>query len=251
MPPETATPNHFDTLADIYNMLWYFSEQYQSSMLANIIELLQLTQGDILADIGGGTGVYTKLLHDTVGLGRAYCIEPSRNMVGEAAKIAQIEAVCADAHGFMGLGLPCGKVLLKEVVHHIPAREKLWQYLQAKLPERGKILIVTRPQDIALPLFEQAKAAFRQKQPHHETLIAELESCGFKTHLKIYPYSFALNKSTWFEMIRNRFMSDLAGFTEEEIEAGIREIDAAHPESEITLPDTIIYIAASPTPAHP
>lgn len=241
-------PNHFDTIADIYNKVWYFSEHYQSSMLANIIALLQLKPDDSLLDLGGGTGVYTKLLYDTVGLARAYCIEPSKGMCLEAAKIAEIESVCADAHEFMALDLSVSKVLLKEVVHHIPAREILWQYLHENLPEQGRILIVTRPQDIALPLFEQAKAVFRQKQPHHETLLAELHACGFETQLKFHPYSFALPKSTWFDMIRNRFMSDLAGFTEQEIEAGIREIDSAHPEPHIIIPDTIIYIAASLKP---
>jgi hypothetical protein len=45
-------------------------------------------------------------------------------------------------------------------------------------------------------------------------------------------------------MIRNRFMSDLAGFTVAEIEAGLAEIDRAYPGDEIEIQDDIIYIAA-------
>jgi SAM-dependent methyltransferase len=242
------TSNHFDTIADIYNKVWYFSAQYQNSMLSNIIELLSLKPDDILADVGGGTGVYTRLLRDAVSLQRAYCIEPSRGMCAEAAKLESIESFCADAAGFIDLNLSFSKVLLKEVVHHIPARETLWQYLHKALPADGKLLIVTRPQAIALPLFEQAKVVFRQKQPHHEALIAELEANGFTTVLKFHPYVFSLDKQTWFNMIKNRFMSDLSGFTENEIEAGIQEINLAFPETKITIPDTIIYIAATPKP---
>lgn len=238
--------NHFDTIAEIYNKVWYFSEQYQSQMLANIIELLRLQAGDRLADVGGGTGVYTRLLAEAAGLERPWCVEPSGKMCAEAAKIPGIEAICADAGGFMELDLPFNKVLLKEVVHHIPERETFWRHLRGKLPAQGRLLIVTRPRDIKLPLFEQAKEVFRQKQPHHETLLAELESAGFAVELRFHPYRFSLPKSTWFDMIRNRFMSDLAGFGAEDIEAGLREVDAAHPGETVEIPDTIIYIAASP-----
>lgn len=237
--------NHFDTIADIYNRVWYFSEDYQNAMLNNIIESLRLTPEDVLADIGGGTGVYTRLLHDTVGLRKAYCVEPARNMWREAAKLAGIESFCADAEGFMALGLDFTKVLLKEVVHHIPARPTLWRHLREKLPPAGRILIVTRPQDTALPLFEQAKIVFRGKQPHHAALIEELEAAGFAASLRTQPYVFQLDKETWFGMIRNRFMSDLAGFTDAEIEEGINEIGQRHPGNRIEIPDTILYIAAS------
>ena len=240
--------NHFDTIADIYNKAWYFSEEYQNSMLANIIALLDLGKDDRLADIGGGTGVYTKLIHDAVGLRKAWCVEPSKNMYWEACKLEGIEAIHADAEGFMGLGLDCTKVLLKEAIHHIPGRETLWRYLRDRLPTTGRILIVTRPQDIALPLFEQAKEAFRRKQPHQETLLQELASSGFETLVKPHPYTFTLGKDTWFGMIRNRFMSDLAGFSAAEIEAGLREIDARHPGPDLEIPDTILYIAASIKP---
>jgi trans-aconitate methyltransferase len=238
--------NHFDTIADIYDKVWHFSAQYQDAMLANIIELLRLAPADTLADLGGGTGAYTKRLRDAVGLKQAYCIEPSRNMYLEAAKIAGIEPFCADAAGFMALDLPFSKVLLKEVVHHIPERETLWRYLRQKLPAQGRILIVTRPQDIKLPLFEQAKAAFRQKQPHQDSLLAELRAGGFDAEAHVRPYVFSLPKATWFDMLRSRFMSDLAPFTDAEIEAGIQEIDAAHPGDSIEIPDTLLYIAAAP-----
>ncbi len=237
--------DHFDTIADIYNKVWYFSEQYQQTMLTNIINLLQLGKDDVLADVGGGTGAYTRLLLEKAGLNKAYCIEPSRGMFLESQKIPTIESICADADQFMRLDLDFTKVLLKEVVHHIPNRETLWQYLHTKLPRQGKILIVTRPYEIALPLFEAAKSAFRQKQPKHETLMQELEASGFNASFKIHPYEFTLDKSVWFDMIRQRFMSDLAGFTEEEIEAGLQEIDAKHSSDTIEIPDRIIYLLAS------
>lgn len=236
--------NHFDTIADIYNKVWYFSEHYQNSMLSNIIELLQLDNTDVLADLGGGTGAYTRLLLEKAKLKKAYCIEPSRNMFLEAQKIPIIESICADATEFMQLDLSFTKVLLKEVVHHIPARPVLWHYLREKLPRKGRILIVTRPQAIELPLFEQAKQVFRQKQPHHDSLLQELESCGFASHYRVFPHRFTLAKTVWFDMIRNRFMSDLAGFTEEEIEVGLAKIDAIHPSTQIEIPDNIIYVWA-------
>jgi hypothetical protein len=60
----------------------------------------------------------------------------------------------------------------------------------------------------------------------------------------LHPYPFTLDKAVWFEMIRNRFMSDLAGFTDAEIEAGLIEIDRKYPAKDIEIPDNIIYISA-------
>jgi len=240
--------NHFDAIADIYNKAWYFSKDYQDTMLANIIGLLRLNRDDSLVDLGGGTGVYTRLIQQTAGLRKAYCVEPSEKMWLEACKLDGIEALHADAEQFMGLELDFNKVLVKEAIHHIPAREDLWRYLRERLPGSGSILIVTRPQDIALPLFEQAKEAFRRKQPRQETLTDELAACGFMAEAKAHPFEFTLGKETWFDMIRKRFMSDLAGFTETEIEAGLREIDARYPGETVRIPDTILYIAASPAP---
>lgn len=236
--------SHFDSIAEIYDTLWHFSERYRRTMLDNIVERLQLTGEDILADIGGGTGAYTQLLKNAVGLQKAYCIEPSRKMYLEACKLDGIEAIEADAEGFAGLNLPITRVLLKEVVHHIQAREALWRHVRTILPERGRILIVTRPQRTPLPLFEAAKRAFAANQPTVETLTEELERAGFATSLYVHPYRFELDTRIWSDMIRKRFMSDLAPFGDEEIEAGIAEIEREHPKDTLEIADDIVYLSA-------
>lgn len=236
--------NHFDTLADVYNKLWFLSEDYQSTMLHAIIAGLELNADDSLVDLGGGTGVYTALLQSAAGLRKAYCVEPSLNMYLEALKIPSIQAIHADDRGFMALDLAFTKVLVKEAVHHIAGREALWTCLRGRLPEAGRILIVTRPQDTQLPLFQKAKQNFSRNQPHHETLIKELENCGFKTGIKQHPYRFTLDKPVWYAMIRKRFMSDLAIFSDEEIETGLLELDERYPQDVIEIPDTVLYISA-------
>jgi ubiquinone/menaquinone biosynthesis C-methylase UbiE len=236
--------NHFDSIAEIYDSLWHFSERYRTQMLDNIVEHLRLTGGDILADIGGGTGAYTQWLKDIAGLEKAYCIEPSRKMYLEARKLPGVEAILADAEEFLGLNLYITKVLLKEVVHHVKAREKLWRHLHAILPAHGRILVVTRPQRTPLPLFKAARLAFGRNQPTCESLLAGLENSGFATSIKLHPYRFALDKRIWHGMIRKRFMSDLAVFDDAEIEEGIAEIDRDHPGDMIEISDDIIYISA-------
>lgn len=236
--------NHFDLIADQYNQAWHFSDSYRDSMLSNIIESLQLVADDILADLGGGTGSYTLLLKQTAGLKRAYCIEPSAKMVAEAKKMADIESFCADAAEFLSLDLPYTKVLMKEMVHHVPSRPRLWNRLMDKLPPEGKILIVTRPQNTALPLFDAAKQAFRDKQPSQQTLTEELEASGFATSCTLHPYHFSMAKENWFELIRMRFMSDLGHFSDAEIEKGLREIDAAYDGNNLEIIDNILHITA-------
>ncbi len=240
--------SHFDRIAEIYNRVWFFSASYQDNMVNNILSLLQLDSDDILVDIGGGTGAYTRLLLEKAGLKAAHCIEPSYRMYREAAKIPSITSHCADADEFMRMELNFTKVLLKEVVHHLPNRPVLWNYLYTTLPERGRVLLVTRPQATTLPLFEAATAVFRTKQPHHDVLLAELRGASFSTDVSITPFHFTLAKSSWCELIKHRFMSDLAGFSEEDIQQGLQEIDKSYPGEEIEILDEIIYILGKRLP---
>jgi ubiquinone/menaquinone biosynthesis C-methylase UbiE len=81
--------NHFDAIADVFNRIWYFSDEYKDFITQHILSDLSLSQQDTLADIGGGTGSFTSRLSTEANLLKAYCIEPSSAMCEEAAKLCR------------------------------------------------------------------------------------------------------------------------------------------------------------------
>jgi len=105
--------NHFDSIADVFNRIWYFSDDYKDFVIKHIIGDMSLSHNDILADIGGGTGTFTSRLMNEANLRKAYCIEPSSAMCDEASKLENITALCSDAHTFLTSKTPFTKMLLK------------------------------------------------------------------------------------------------------------------------------------------
>lgn len=237
--------NHFDSIADVFNRIWYFSDNYKDFVIQHIIKDLTLSEQDILADIGGGTGTFTSRLAYETSLKKAYCIEPSAAMCDEASKLEHITAICSDAHTFLTSKTPFTKMLLKEVIHHISNRENFWSKAYDALPVGGKLLVITRPQHIAFPFFEAAKEAFARNQSPHEVFETELSKYGFIITTSRRNHTFTLPKESWYEMLRHRFMSDLGVFSDEEIEAGIGEIEINYPDETIDIIDNLIFITAT------
>lgn len=237
--------NHFDTIADVFNRIWYFSDDYKDFIISHIHTDLALCSDDILADIGGGTGSFTSRLANEAHLLRAYCIEPSSAMCEEAAKLSNVTALCSDANTFLASQTPYTKMLFKEVIHHISDRENFWKSAYKSLPHQGKILIITRPQTIAFPFFEAAKIEFSRNQPSQEVLETELRHGGFFITSHQRSHTFRLAKKDWYTMLRHRFMSDLGVFSDKEIEEGIAEIEQKHPGETIDILDNLIFITAT------
>jgi len=242
--------NHFDSIADIFNQSWHFSDRYKAWMVDHIVEHLGLQSSDIFVDLGGGTGNYTVKIAQQAHLScKPFCVEPSAEMCAEARILNELEVIQACANSFVEIeSLTYNKVLMKEMVHHISDRNQVWSDLHSKLlhANDGALLIVTRPQNTPIPLFQAAKEQFAATQPSHKTLIAELETTGFTVNYSFDTYQVNMPKERWFSMLRNRFMSDLSYFSDDEIENGIYELDMnLGKNSEIVLSDQVLFIHAT------
>jgi ubiquinone/menaquinone biosynthesis C-methylase UbiE len=238
--------NHFDDIAEVYNDVWAFTPGYQDFMRDAILKALVLQPADQLVDVGGGTGSYTHLIAQKAGLqSKPYCVEPSAPMAGVAAQNPNLQVLCEDANQFALREIHYDKLLFKEVVHHIQDRPSVWQGVYQQMNAEGRLLIVTRPRRVKLPFFEAAKQAFFNNQADAQVWIDELSLAGFKVEIQRATYEFTLDKPVWFKMLRNRFMSDLAPFSDAEIEAGILEVDSQYPNrSTVPVIEQLVLIVA-------
>ncbi|BBP44427.1 class I SAM-dependent methyltransferase [Thiosulfativibrio zosterae] len=238
--------NHFDEIAEVYNDVWAFTPGYQDFMRDAILDALALQPADLLMDVGGGTGSYTLLIAQQAGLlSKPYCVEPSAPMAEVAAQNPQLQVLCEDANQFALRDCHYDKLLFKEVVHHIQDRPAVWQGVFNQLNSAGRLLIVTRPRRVKIPFFEAAKQAFYQNQSDAQVWADELSLAGFRVDIQQATYEFELDKPVWFKMLRNRFMSDLAPFSDAEIEAGILEIESQYPQrSTVPVIEQLVLIVA-------
>ncbi|MBN2865418.1 MAG: methyltransferase domain-containing protein [Thiotrichales bacterium] len=238
--------NHFDDIAEDYNDIWAFTPGYQEFMRNAILEALVLQPNDQLVDVGGGTGSYTYLISQQAGLlNKPYCVEPSAPMAAVAAQNRQLKVCCEDANQFALRDIRYDKLLLKEVVHHIKDRPAVWQGVFKQLNDVGRMLIVTRPRKLNFPFFDAAKQAFYHNQADANIWADELSLAGFNVDIQYATYEFELDKPVWFNMLRNRFMSDLAPFSDADIEAGILQVDRQYPKrSTVPVVEQLVLIVA-------
>jgi len=236
---------HYKNISKNFNKVWKFSNDYKKWAVERIGYYLQLNNKDIFVDVGGGTGTFTNMLEQEFRPKKAYCIEPEENMCNIARQYTNIETICSDTFHFINnLKYKYNKILFKEVIHHIDDRNKLWNNIYNTIEDDDKILIYTRPRKIKFPLFKKAKQEFYNNQPSSNLIISELKNNGFKVELFTESFHFQLAKEEWHTMLKEKFMSDLSIFSDEEILKGIEEIEHKYNTDFYDMEDEIFFIRA-------
>jgi ubiquinone/menaquinone biosynthesis C-methylase UbiE len=236
--------HHYNNIAEKFDDLWQFTPSYENWMVAQIIEQIELSQTDRLLDFGAGTGRFTLSLYEQAKLLCATAVDPDADMCKQAAEKIPLNVTQANDVTLFSHWKNDNVVLLKEVIHHLNNRPSFWQNLYQTLPKNGRVLIVTRPQETQLALFDAAKKRFAQHQPPVDLLTAELKEAGFSctTVLRVFPCRII--KKRWYTMLRSRFMSDLCTFNDDDIESGINELDDCFAGDFIDMQDNLLFIKA-------
>jgi ubiquinone/menaquinone biosynthesis C-methylase UbiE len=145
-----ATPDHFahrfDNPEDLAKS---FDDPARDAwqMPVRVIDALQLKSGDVVADIGAGTGYFTVRLARSAAAPKVYAvdIEPSmRDYVTRRAAqegLKNVTAVLADADR-TNLPAKVDVVLLVDTYHHIPNRVAYFTTLKADLKPGARLAII-------------------------------------------------------------------------------------------------------------
>jgi SAM-dependent methyltransferase len=242
-----GTQAHYDRLAASYDENWAYSPAYIAWMTRNILDRAAIRPGQVVADIGCGTGLYSRQL--AAAGATVICTDPSQAMLDQLPDDPALVLVRGSAQDIAEhrVTLPAkhlDAIVIKESIHHVPASERqaVLRGLAALLAPGGRIIIVMLPGSITYPLFTAALERFESIQPDPADIAATLSSAGLQTELAYDSYELTLEKNRYLSMVRNRYMSLLATFSDAEIEHGIIEIQERHTGDQLDFDDRFAFI---------
>jgi hypothetical protein len=79
-------------------------------------------------------------------------------------------------------------------------------------------------------------------QPDLADIAATLSAAGLETELTYDSYALSITKDRYLSMVRARYMSLLASFTDAELERGVNEIQERHPGDRMEFADRFAFI---------
>ncbi|MEU0395784.1 class I SAM-dependent methyltransferase [Streptomyces sp. NPDC006208] len=246
---------HYEELAAEYDEHWVYGPDYIPWMSARIAEALRLTATDRIADIGSGTGLFAREVAASLKLRQPIlCVDPSEAMLRQIGTppppalhpiVASAEDIAEER-----ISLPYEQLdamWLKESVHHLPDQARTLHGLAARLAPGGRLLVVMLPAAIQYPLFEAALARFEELQPDPADIVSHLRAAGLEAGLTHVEHELRIDRDKYLAMVQARYMSLLSTFSDSEIEKGIEEMRAAHPEPVLVFPDRFAFILGERT----
>ncbi len=241
--------NHYKILGHSYEKLWDYEEQFAHELVLDIQKALELNKGDVIADLGGGTGIWSEKLAHLVA-DPVFFVDPVKEMVMQSSQKKNVISCNQPILSFIQDLKEGGvtKFLAKASIHHFENRAQVIMESYNKLPIGGRFLIITSlgkssHTSKSLPLFKKLKESTRGHSAEFNTLlIEECRAYGFRVSLEEKSYLSNVSKETWFNMLRGRYMSPLSNFTDEEIEKGIEELKSILPSDTLEIYGNYLFI---------
>ena len=251
---ESHAQDHYSAVSMKYHTAFFYTGEYERWQMECILPRLNLRPDHMLVDIGGGTGRFATLLHGAAELQQpVLCVDPSEEMLAEAAKIPGVETKCSGALEFAQTETFFDRALLKEVVHHISDSDlkKTYSGIHRQLKPGGIVLTCTRPHVVQYPFFAASHEVWSRQQKPMEHYAEIMRAAGFEqVHCEVLEYAVTIEKKWWLDMVQSRFWSTLSleYFSEDELAAGLEEIKSTYADQEtISFAEQMVFITATKT----
>jgi len=239
------TRAHYDHLAPVYDQNWAYSPDFLEWMSGCILARLRVKYGDRVVDVGCGTGLYARRLAEHTG--SVVCVDPSARMLERVPDDPRLVVVRASAEDLASGStvLPRGQfeaILVKEAIHHVADRGTVIGGLAKLLAPGGRLLIVMLPTSIEYPLFQAAHDRFRELQPSPEVVAAVMGDAGLAVDLSYDDFPLVFPTERYVAMVRDRYLSLLSMFDDEELAAGVGEIRRRYPGEWVEFRDRFAFV---------
>jgi ubiquinone/menaquinone biosynthesis C-methylase UbiE len=239
------TRTHYDRLALAYDQNWAYSPEFLEWMSSCILARLRVKQGDRVVDVGCGTGLYARRLAERTG--SVICVDPSARMLEQIPDDPRLVIVQASAEDLASgsVQLPGDQfeaIVVKEAIHHVTDRVAVIGGLARLLAPGGRLLIVMLPTNIEYPLFQAAHDRFRELQPDPQVIAAVMGDAGLAVKLSYDDFPLVFPTERYVAMVRDRYLSLLSTFDDEELAAGVEEIRRRYPGERVEFRDRFAFV---------
>ena len=207
------------------NKTWLSSVKYINSFNQFILKQANLDKHSRILDIGCGRGKILGNLSNKLKLSKKPIGLDIENHKDKSKKIIfkKIDALSFESKTKLTFDL----ILIKQTIHLLKKKQakKLLSICKNKLNPNGKIIILSLdPKKNEIPTFPLMKEKLRISLNKDEKLFDLIFKNKSKLNIKKFTYEVKILKNKYLQMIRNRYMSTLLNFTDEELKNGIIEI---------------------------
>ena len=207
------------------NKTWLSSVKYINSFNQFILKQVNLDKHSRILDIGCGRGKILGNLSNKLKLSKKPIGLDIENHKDKSKKIIFKKI---DALSFVSkTKLTFDLILIKQTIHLLKKKQakKLLSSCKNKLnPNVNVIILSLDPKKNEIPTFPMMKEKLRISLNKDEKLFDLIFKNKSKLNIKKFTYEVKILKNKYLQMIRNRYMSTLLNFTDEELKNGIIEI---------------------------
>lgn len=239
------TQAHYDRLAPVYDQNWTYSPDFLKWMSGCILARLRVGHRDRVLDVGCGTGLYARRLAEHTE--SVLCVDPSAGMLEQLPDDPRLVGVQASAEDLVSGSVPLPldrfeAILVKEAIHHVSDCGAVIAGLTKLLTPGGRLLVVMLPTSIEYPLFQAAHDRFRELQPDPDAIATAMGDVGLVVELSYDDFLLMFPTERYMTMVRDRYLSLLSTFDDEEIAAGVEEIRGRYPGECVEFRDRFAFV---------
>jgi ubiquinone/menaquinone biosynthesis C-methylase UbiE len=170
-------------------------EREREEAPSKAIVALEIKDGQVVADVGAGSGYYTMLLASAVGeRGRVYATDIQPEMLAlvkqkvESAKIANVELVLGTESDPRLPADALDLILMVDVYHELAQPQAMLRALRRALRRNGRLVLIEfRKENPDIPIREEHKMSVREAR-----MELEAEEYRFDRVIDILPWQHIL-----------------------------------------------------------
>jgi cyclopropane fatty-acyl-phospholipid synthase-like methyltransferase len=207
------------------NKTWLSSNAYINSFNKFLIQNTKLNYESKILDIGCGRGKILEnlskklnLINKPIGLDLENHKDKSKKMIFK--KIDALTYVKKTKFTF-------DLILIKQTIHLLKKKQaiKLLSFCKSILNPNGKIIILSLdPSKNEIPTFQLMKKKLKNSLKKDEKLFNLIFKNQNKIIIKKFVFNVQISKTKYIQMIKNRYISTLLNFTNQQLNNGINEI---------------------------
>ena len=224
------------------NKTWLSSKKYIKSFNNFLLKQIKLNRDSQILDIGCGRGKILgslssklRLKNKPIGIDIEKYKDRDRRI--HFKKINAIDFIIKNKKKF-------DLIMIKQTIHLLKFEEikKLIYACKMHLNENGKILILTlETSHNEIPTFLLMKRKLKKSLERDKKIIQYISKLYPKNRNKKFSFKVKISRDKYTEMIKNRYISTLLGFSLHEILKGINQINLKY-EKTLSFNDKLICI---------